>query len=85
MKCCACGSDQFLALLKFEQVPISGIYLDQLDQTLQRYDISLTFCEGCGLTSRDRVVTPMHDYSRIDRGTAQQMPTRLSLRCAVQA
>jgi hypothetical protein len=74
MACCACGANRSLPLLTFGQVPISGIYLEKADDVLQRYDIKLSYCDGCGLTSRDRITTPMHDYSRIDRGTAQQMP-----------
>jgi 2-polyprenyl-3-methyl-5-hydroxy-6-metoxy-1,4-benzoquinol methylase len=74
MQCCACEAGRILPLLTFAQVPISGIYLESADKTLQRYDIKLSYCEACGLTTRDRISTPMHDYSHIDRGTSQQMP-----------
>ncbi len=74
MTCHACGTGTTEPLIEFNQIPISGYYLDNDADDLPRYDIKLSYCDACGFVSRDKIVAPLHDYTQIDRGTAQQMP-----------
>ena len=75
------GLAQRIPLLRFPGVPISGYFLDGADASLPRHDLSLEYCDVCGLVSKlpqpDGVLAL--DYTTIDRGTAQQMPDYASL------
>ncbi len=73
-RCIACCGRGRFELLRFAGVPISGRYLAKPDASLPRHNLVLRACAHCGLVVRDRLAMPDHDYSQIDRDTAQQMP-----------
>jgi hypothetical protein len=75
VRCGACAGTVFGPFFRALEASVSGVYLAEPVIPTEGAMIELEYCKTCGLIRQVPGKTIYLDYDRIQRGTAQQLPT----------
>jgi hypothetical protein len=73
--CGACAGAEFGSFFRAREASVSGLYLAEPIAPTKPVTIELEYCKTCGLIRQVPGKAIYLDYDRIQRGTAQQLPT----------
>jgi 2-polyprenyl-3-methyl-5-hydroxy-6-metoxy-1,4-benzoquinol methylase len=75
VRCGACAGAVFGPFFRAHEASVSGVYLAEPVIPTEGATIELEYCKTCGLIRQVPGQTIRLNYDRIERGTAQQLPT----------
>jgi hypothetical protein len=75
VRCGACAGADFGSFFRAREASVSGLYLAEPVTATMPATIELEYCKTCGLVRQAPGRIIHLDYDRIERGTAQQLPT----------